>query len=110
MLAGCVLTEHDPEDEDCRVLPGSWHLVTCEAADALRALTADLGPWSGLTDMDGARTGTPVVFTEWGSRDGRTPVLAEARWPDPESRTVLAELGRRDARPCEHYAYRLSDA
>lgn len=89
------LSEHDPdpEEQDHQIPPGQWVDATCQERDRL-FFSTELTVWSGYTDIEG-EYGTPAMFTEWGSPDGRTPVVADLRY-----------LGG-TPKPCEHKIYEL---
>lgn len=93
-LGSCPLAEHDPDPDESnhRVIPGVWIKATCVERD-LAFHAEKLKVWSGLTDIDG-EYGRPSMFTEWGSADGTTPIVADLRW-----------LAEDDKRPCEHMIY-----
>jgi hypothetical protein len=74
------------EDADY-VAAGHWESATCAEyskaiADAggMRALSV----YSALTDPEGTR-GPAIVFTEWGTKEGHTPVAASGgpNWTNP---------------------------
>ena len=67
--------------------------ITCEERDKLMA-ESKWTPCSSLTDPDGMY-GTPTIYTEWESEDGRK--LQDRRWPR------RGEVSPPDAAPCEHY-------
>lgn len=85
-------TEDDPQ-----VVPGHWVETDCagrdaaikEARDLAEARGVKIDPqrngydgvsaWSACTDASG-NFGEPSWFTEWGSRDGTTPVAADFRY------------------------------
>ena len=91
-FGGCRLEEHDtdPDSRDHKVVPGQWREATCEESIAARA-GLDLSVWSSLTDTDGS-FGEALIFTSWGSRDGRTPVVADVRYME-------------EGKVCEHRIY-----
>lgn len=93
-LGPCTLSEHDqdPDEYNHRIVPGGWVHATCIERDILFK-SSQLTVWSGLTDLDGTY-GAPCMFTEWGSADGTTPVVADLRW-----------IAEDDKRPCEHRIY-----
>lgn len=88
----CELSEHnpDPDESDHRIAPGEWVKATCDESNAARE-GIDITVWSSLTDTDGT-FGAPCWFTEWGTRDGRTPVVADYR-------------RLKSNEQCEHYVY-----
>lgn len=65
-----------------------WRQITCEESNDLRA---NHRPVSSITDMDGTRTGEPIVYTEWAD-DNERPVLRDFLWPGDASRD------------CQHWA------
>jgi hypothetical protein len=93
-LGHCNLSQHnpDPDESNHRVIPGEWIPATCLESDDARG-AQEVTAWSGLTDLDG-EYGAPSMFTEWGSPDGTTPIVAELRW-----------MAEDDNRPCEHRIY-----
>lgn len=93
-LGACTLSEHsdDPDEHNNRVIPGKWVPATCIESDIAKASKA-VTVWSGLTDLQG-EYGAPSMFTEWGTADGTTPVVADLRW-----------IAEGDTRPCEHRIY-----
>jgi hypothetical protein len=95
-IGGCTLIGHDPDPEsrDHNVRPGTWIAANCKESDAAHA-GQEVNVWSSLIDMSG-EYGEPRIFTEWGSKDGRTPVVADLRYIDSE-------------KPCEHRVYRLKE-
>ena len=88
------LSEHDPDpgERGHRIIPGKWIPATCAESDEARSANA-VSPWSTLTDIDG-EYGAPCMFAEWGSKDGRTPIVADIQW-----------MAEDDTRPCEHRIY-----
>jgi hypothetical protein len=90
----CRLSEHnpDPDEYDHRVMPGEWVPATCAESDKARG-SEEVTVWSTLTDLDG-QYGAPSMFAEWGTADGRRPIVADLRWMDEA-----------DNRPCEHRIY-----
>lgn len=103
-LGNCRLTEHDPDPEasDHKVARGHWVEASCAEREAVfQALpdTLNLSVWSALTDMTG-EFGEPLMFTQWGSRDGITPAVADLRYlahPD--------DTNRAGPKPCEHRVF-----
>lgn len=91
-LGMCELSEHnpDPEEFNHRIAPGEWVKASCDESNEARK-NADLKVWSSLTDPDGT-FGTACLFTEWGTHDGLTPVVADYR-------RVKSDAS------CEHYVY-----
>lgn len=91
-FGGCPLSEHDT-DEDAsnhRIVKGTWREATCKERDAAFE-SADPKTWSTLSDPDG-RFGEKLMFTEWGSRDGNTPVAADVKYIE-------------EGKPCRHMVY-----
>lgn len=66
-----------------------WAQIPCNVSEWMIQRGEDLKPYSTITDPDGLY-GPPLVYTEWGSKDGHQPVLRNYRWPDSD-------------RPCEHW-------
>ena len=94
-FGGCQLEEHDtdPDSSSHRIVPGTWREATCAESDEVRK-NQDLTVWSGHTDTEG-RYGEALMFTSWGSGDGRTPVVADVRYMDKD-------------KPCEHRIYEVA--
>ena len=68
-------------EDDPRVRAGRWEPTDCLGSeDAVKAAGGIglLTVWSSCTDLEGDY-GTPMMFTEWGSSDGTTPVSADYR-------------------------------
>ena len=93
-LGSCNLSQHDPDpdESDHRIIPGAWITATCKERDEV-FYANELSVWSGLTDLDG-EYGIPSMFTEWGSYDGTTPIVADLRYTEEGT-----------TRPCEHRIY-----
>jgi hypothetical protein len=76
---GFRLTRHeiDEDGDDNGVTPGEWRTATREEYEAAYQAHPLEGRsvYSSLTDPDG-QFGRPVMFTEWGTKDGRTPICA----------------------------------
>lgn len=80
----------EPWPEACQSMDdlSGWGEVNCAQRETFFRQYGDrLKPYSALTDPDG-QYGTPVVYTEWGAKEGEKPWLRDYRWIDG---------------PCRHY-------
>lgn len=69
-----------------------WREVSCETRDRFmwgvgdeRGHAERLCVFSSLTDPDGTY-GPPVIYTEWGVKDGEKPWLRDYRYPSDGDR------------------------
>lgn len=94
-LGGCQLAEHDTDSDssDHKVRPGQWREATCAESEAARS-GRELSVWSSLTDTEGT-FGEALIFTSWGTRDGRLPVVADVRYME-------------EGKTCRHMVYEVT--
>ena len=98
------LTRHEiDEDGDGNgITPGHWQTATCEEYyAAYRSHPDGMHVYSSCTDPEG-QYGDPGVWTEWGTKDGRTPVAASLVHYRPNLGT---EGPRYVTDGCEHAVY-----
>ena len=103
-FAGFRLTrrEVDEDGDDNGITPGTWRSATCqEYEDAYQSHPEGMRVYSSLTDPDGD-FGRPQVFTEWGTKDGRTPVCAGVVLYDQD------EEDRPEVVGCAHMIYEVN--
>jgi len=72
-----TLHETDGDGDGNGIAPGHWQITDCQGFEAARLAVGidNLHVYSSCTDPEG-QYGAPGVWTEWGTKDGRTPVAA----------------------------------
>lgn len=66
-----------------------WAQITCQASEVVMGGVEMMSVYSTATDPDGVY-GPPLIYTEWGMKNGDEPILRHYRWPDSD-------------RECEHW-------